>query len=126
MIINVSTKFIHKMLYHVPQKFIRVSPVKKTETLLELIEKDVAKKKRTLIFSNKSSTSDFVQMFLEEHNIPVVNFNGNQAGNYRREKLDSFMSGKVIFTTVGKFNNVELYFFTGQYYVMHRLDIQRH
>ena len=49
-VLKVSTDSIHRMLYHVPQKFIRVFPAKKTEALLEILERDSAKKKKTQIF----------------------------------------------------------------------------
>jgi len=94
-VLKVSTDSIHRMLYHVPQKFIRVSPAKKTEALLEILERDSAKKKKTLIFCNKSSTSDFLQMFLNENNIDCIRFNSNCYYKYRREILDKFMSGEA-------------------------------
>ena len=64
-VLKVTTDNIHRVLYHIPQKFIRVSPTKKPEKLLEILEKDLNKKKKILIFSNKASTSDFVQIFLK-------------------------------------------------------------
>ena len=71
-VLKVSTDNIHRVLFHIPQKFIRVSPTKKPQALLEILEKDLAKKKKILIFSNKATTSDFVQIFLKENNIPCV------------------------------------------------------
>jgi len=94
-VLKVSTSNIHRMLFHIPQKFMRVSPVKKTEALLNILEKDAIKKKKILIFSNKSSTADFVQIFLKENNIDCVNFNAAHGYKYRREILDKFLSGEV-------------------------------
>ena len=96
-VLKVSTPSIHRMLFHIPQKFLRVSPVKKTEALLDILEKDVAKKKKVLIFSNKSSTSDFVQMFLNENNIDCINFNAAHNYHHRRGTLDKFLTGEVEF-----------------------------
>jgi len=95
-VLKVSTPSIHRMLFHIPQKFLRVSPVKKTEALLDILEKDVAKKKKVLIFSNKSSTSDFVQMFLNENNIDCINFNAAHNYHHRRGTLDKFLTGEVL------------------------------
>ena len=81
-VLKVSTPNIHRMLFHIPQKFLRVSPAKKTEVLLEILEKDAAKKKKILIFSNKATTSDFIQIFLNENNIDCVNFNANHQYKY--------------------------------------------
>jgi len=95
-ILKVSTDNIHKVMYSVHQRFVRVAPTKKTETLLELMGKETKKKNsRVLIFSNKSSTSDFIHMFLSENNIPCVNFNGNTDIKWRRQNLDDFISGQV-------------------------------
>ena len=94
-VLKVSTDNIHRVLFHIPQKFIRVSPTKKSQTLLEILEKDLAKKKKIIIFSNKASTSDFVQMFLKENNIPCVNFNGAHHYKFRTENLQMFTMGDV-------------------------------
>eukprot|EP00092_Neocalanus_flemingeri_P010098 GFUD01010882.1.p1 GENE.GFUD01010882.1~~GFUD01010882.1.p1 ORF type:complete len:566 (-),score=115.39 GFUD01010882.1:314-1975(-) len=94
-VLKVSTDNIHRMLFHVPQKFIRVSPAKKTEALLQILEKDLGKKKKILIFSNKASTSDFVQMFLKENNIECVNFNSNHQYQHRADILERFIHREV-------------------------------
>ena len=93
--LRVSTENIHRVMFHVPQKFIRVSKSKKPEVLLEILEKEMAKKSKIIIFSNKSPTSDFVQMFLNENNIPCVNFNGGNHYKHRSTKLDMFLTGQL-------------------------------
>ena len=95
-ILRVSTKNIHRVLFHFPQKFLRVLPSKKPEKLLEILEKDlISESNKVVIFSNKATTSDFVQIFLNENNIDCVNFNGAHHYKYRRETLDKFISGQV-------------------------------
>ena len=42
-----------RLQFYTPQKFIRTSPSTKLETLKTILEKDVSKKKKVLIFSNK-------------------------------------------------------------------------
>ena len=94
-VLKVTKDNIHRVLFHIPQKFIRVSPTKKPEKLLEILEKDLGKKKKILIFSNKASTSDFVQMFLKENNIPAVNFNASHHYRVRQETMEKFSIGEV-------------------------------
>ena len=96
-VLKVGTDNIHRVLFHIPQKFMRVSKSKKAGKLLELVETNLAKNQKMVIFSNNSKTSDFVQMFLNENNIECVNFNGAQHYKYRREKLDRFITGEVTF-----------------------------
>ena len=102
--LRVSTKNIHRVLYHVPQKFLRVSASKKPEILRDIIEKEASKNKKVIIFSNKAATSDFVQIFLNKNNIDCVNFNGAHHYKYRRETLDKFMSGEVNLLKLKKLN----------------------
>jgi len=94
-VLKVSTNNIHRVLFHIPQKFVRVSKSKKADKLLELVETNLSKNQKIVIFSNDSKTSDFVQMFLNENNIECVNFNGAQHYKYRRDKLDRFITGEV-------------------------------
>ena len=97
----------------------RVAPAKKTEALLEVLEKDVAKKNKVqlhlhlhlhlllhfhlhlhlhlhlqvVIFSNKGSTAAFVQSFLCENNIPCVGFS-KQDHYIQRSQQFNFMKKK--------------------------------
>ena len=122
-VLKVSTPNIHRMLFHIPQKFLRVSPAKKTEVLLEILEKDAAKKKKILIFSNKATTSDFIQIFLNENNIDCVNFNANHLYKYRRGILDRFLTGEV---SINKafLNVINISVLSGEHHVLHRPDVQ--
>ena len=93
--LRVSTDNIHRVLFHVQQKFLRVAPSKKPEILRDIIEQDLAKQKKVIIFSNKAPTSDFVQIYLKENKIPCVNFNAAHHYSYRRNILDKFLTGEV-------------------------------
>lgn len=48
-----------------------------------------------MIFSNQTSTCDFVSMFLNENNIECVNINGQMAVALKQGKFEMFKSGKV-------------------------------
>ena len=126
-ILRVSTKNIHRVLFHFPQKFLRLSPSHKPEKLIEILEKDLVKLKannKILIFSNKSSTSDFVQIFLNQNKIDCVNFNGAHHYKFRRETLDKFISGQVSTKIICKHIIILMIFtFTGQCDVLYRFDI---
>ena len=51
---------LHRVLPHVKQTFIRAPKVKRDEYLFRVIEKDIKKGKPIIIFSNKTSTSNFI------------------------------------------------------------------
>ena len=57
---------LHRVLPHVQQVFIRAPKVKREEYLARVIEKDVKKGKPIVIFSNKTSTSNFIAHFINE------------------------------------------------------------
>ncbi|XP_023347846.1 probable ATP-dependent RNA helicase DDX28 [Eurytemora carolleeae] len=92
---KISTDQLHRVLLHFPQKFIRVALSRKLESFMEIIEKDSSKQKKTLIFSNKASTADFLSMHLNEQNIPCINFDQNVHWKQRENHYRKFAEGEV-------------------------------
>ncbi|CAG4999453.1 unnamed protein product [Parnassius apollo] len=92
---TVATSNIHKLLPHVPQKFIRLGKAQKPVELLKLVQADVNSKRPVMIFSNKTSTCDFVSMFLNENNVECVNINGQMAVALKLGKFEMFKNGTV-------------------------------
>ncbi|GBP83130.1 Probable ATP-dependent RNA helicase DDX28 [Eumeta japonica] len=92
---TISTANIHRILPHVPQKFIRLGKAQKPLELLKLVQADVNLERPVMIFSNKTSTCDFVSMFLNENNIECVNINGKMAVPIKLGKYDLYRTGKV-------------------------------
>lgn len=92
---TVTTSNIHKMLPHVPHKFIRLGKAQKPVELLKLVQADVNLKRPVMIFSNKTATCDFVSMFLNENNIECININGQMAVPLKLGKFDLFRNGTV-------------------------------
>lgn len=92
---TVTTSKIHRLLTHVPQKFIRIGKAQKPLELLKLVQADVNQKKPVMIFSNQTSTCDFVSMFLNENNIQCMNINGQMNVNIKMGRFDAFKNGDV-------------------------------
>lgn len=88
-----ATNELHKVQAHVPQKFIRVAPSKKADLLRETIEKDAAKKKKTIVFSNKAATAHFVCKYLEENSISCIQFDQTVHWTNRQKQLEEFLLG---------------------------------
>lgn len=91
----IATNKIHKPMFHVPQKFMRLGKAQKPLELLKLVKSDVHLKRPVMIFSNKISTCDFVSMFLNENNVECVNINGNMTVALKEGKFEMFKSGQV-------------------------------
>lgn len=92
---TVTTSNIHKILPHVPNKFIRLGKAQKPVELLKIVRADVNQKRPVMIFSNQTSTCDFVSMFLNENNIECININGKMAVPLKMGKFELYRSGKV-------------------------------
>ena len=103
---------LHKVLPHVNQKFIRAPKVDRQKYLIRVIEKDISKKQPIVIFSNKTSTSNFVAHVINEHfsgmkvgeellqpdNAPnpvCIAFNSSLYWKKRGEVLAKFVRGEI-------------------------------
>jgi len=91
---KITTDSLHRLLPHVPQKFVRLSHLDKPTKLLELVKKDVDRKLPLIIFSNKSNRCDWVSMFLNENGIACTNLNGTMSQHFRENRYEDFKNGK--------------------------------
>lgn len=92
---TVTTSNIHKILPHVPHKFLRIGKAQKPVELLKIVQADLNQNRPVMIFSNKTSTCDFVSMFLNENKIECININGKMAVSLKLGKFEMFKSGRV-------------------------------
>ncbi|XP_045515770.1 probable ATP-dependent RNA helicase DDX28 isoform X2 [Pieris brassicae] len=92
---TVATDKIHRILPHIPHKFLRLGKAQKPGELLKLVQADINLKRQVMVFSNKTSTCDFVSMFLNENGIKCLNINGRMAVPLKAGNMDLFKSGKA-------------------------------
>lgn len=86
---------LHRILPHVPQKFMRMNKAGRPMELLALVKADVVKKRPVIVFGNKSATSDYVSMFLNDHGVSCVNLNGDMLQQIRVGQFEKFQTGEV-------------------------------
>ena len=72
---RIQTGYLHKLLPHVPQKFLRVGTADKAELLLTSLQSNVKRKLPTIVFCNKSSTSNYVGHFLKDQGVSHIRNN---------------------------------------------------
>ncbi|XP_044742429.1 probable ATP-dependent RNA helicase DDX28 [Chrysoperla carnea] len=84
---------LHSVMEHVPQKFIRLGRSDKPSHLLKLIKENQLKKEPVIIFSNKSSTCDWISMFLNSNGINCINLNGDMSYHIRSGTFQEFQDG---------------------------------
>ncbi|KAJ8890908.1 hypothetical protein PR048_010417 [Dryococelus australis] len=94
-LMRVTTGHLHKIMPHVPQKFLRVGLSQKPAELLKLVKADYENRVPLIIFSNKSSTCDWLSMFLNENGVECVNLNGDMPLVLRRGVFKKFQLGEV-------------------------------
>lgn len=92
-VVQVATPHLHRLMPHVPQKFLRLKPSKKPAKLIELVKPDARNRRKVMIFSKDSATCDFIKMFLEENGIPALQLHANMAAKWRQGRFDKFQDG---------------------------------
>ncbi|XP_062554285.1 probable ATP-dependent RNA helicase DDX28 [Armigeres subalbatus] len=100
-IVNVETieevvsPHLHRLLSHVPQRFLRVNKSDRPNILLDLLKKEAKLNRPVIIFSNKTPTCDFISIHLNEAGVPCVNLNGDMLLKLRLGQFEKFQQGEV-------------------------------
>lgn len=94
-ITQVVSEDLHKILPYVTQKFIRMNKTDRQEQLLRIVKDDIKKRRPVIVFSNKSKSSDFVSIFLNNNGVNCININGDMQIKFREGKFKEFQNGQV-------------------------------
>ncbi|CAO1307948.1 unnamed protein product [Diamesa serratosioi] len=86
---------LHKILPHVQQKFMRMTKADRPANLLKMVKSEVLKKRPIIIFSNKSTTSDYLSIFLNDNGVNCLNLNGDMLMQIRSGRFEQFQIGEV-------------------------------
>lgn len=87
--------FLHKVMPHITQKFLRIRKSHRPIELLGLVKTDVEKKRPVIVFSNKHETSDYISILLNDNGIDAVSLNKSSIEKVRRQQFKKFQSGLV-------------------------------
>ncbi|KAH8333526.1 hypothetical protein KR059_000501 [Drosophila kikkawai] len=90
---EVVSPHLHHLMPHVTQKFLRLSKADRPATLLSLVKQDLAKRRPLILFSNKSATSDYVSIFLNNSGVNCLNLNGDMLMKIRLGRFEQFQNG---------------------------------
>ncbi|XP_067131754.1 probable ATP-dependent RNA helicase DDX28 [Centruroides vittatus] len=91
---SVKTDHLHRLIPHIPQKFIRVKGSERTGPLVELVKKDLRKNDPVMIFCNKTSTNVWMSFFLNDLNVPNICLNGGMELKERDGQFRKFQNGE--------------------------------
>lgn len=63
--------------------------------LITLVKKDLLRKNPVIIFGNKSATSDYISLFLNDNGVNCINLNGDMLHQIRLGRFEKFQTGEV-------------------------------
>ncbi|XP_055376304.1 probable ATP-dependent RNA helicase DDX28 [Condylostylus longicornis] len=86
---------LHKLLPHVQQKFLRMNKSDRPAALVSLVKSELNKNRPIIVFANKTPTSDFVSIFLNESGVNCINLNGDMLMKVRIGRFEQFQKGNV-------------------------------
>lgn len=92
---HVVSSDLHKLLPYVTQKFLRLNKGDRPEQLLRIVKAEAKKKRPVIVFSNKSVTSDYISILLNDNGIDCLNLNGDMLKKIRDGRFEKFQSGEV-------------------------------
>lgn len=92
---KVVSEDLHKILPYVTQKFIRMNKTGRPEHLLRLVKGELEKRRPCIVFSNKTPTSDYISIFLNNNGVDCININGDMHNELRAGRFDQFRTGAV-------------------------------
>ncbi|XP_070576786.1 probable ATP-dependent RNA helicase DDX28 [Ptychodera flava] len=101
-LVTVATSYLHRLMPHVPQKFLRLHSSEKAGKLLELVKRDIKHDIQVMVFCGRTESCNWVSYFLQNNNIPgVVRLNGNMNVSQRVGIFRRFQKGteKVLVCT---------------------------
>lgn len=86
---------MHQLLPQIHQKFIRMRKSNRPLELLQIVKSEVAKHRPVVVFGNKSTTSDFISIFLNDNGIGCAALNGDMLHKIRVGQFAKFQNGEV-------------------------------
>ncbi|XP_071486450.1 probable ATP-dependent RNA helicase DDX28 [Diadema antillarum] len=90
----VSTPYLHQIMPHVQQKFLRLHSEDKAVKILELLKKE-KNTVPTMIFCNTSLTCNWLAHFLKENGVETLRLHSRMGDKSRSGVMSAFKSGKV-------------------------------
>lgn len=86
---------LHKILPYVTQKFIRMNKTGRPEQLLRIVKAEIQKRRPCIVFANKTASSDYLSIFLNDNGVDCININGDMQNDLRAGRFDQFRTGAV-------------------------------
>lgn len=87
-LVNLRSSKLHQI--SVPQKFIRLSGGQRPYQLLKLVKLRASKHNQIIVFTNNTTTCDWVTAFLRENNVRLVATHGNMSVEFRKDRFQYF------------------------------------
>lgn len=86
---------LHRLLPQIHQKFMRMRKILRPLEMLNIIKPELERKRPVIIFGNKSVTSDYISLFLNDNGVKAVSLNGDLLNKIREGQFAKFQNGEV-------------------------------
>ncbi|KAI0241905.1 putative ATP-dependent RNA helicase DDX28 [Lamellibrachia satsuma] len=94
-LVKVTTPHLHRLMPHIPQKFIRIGSDQKPEALLKALKSNSSRRVPTLVFCNRSSTACYVGHFLNDNGIANVVLHAQMPQKVREGRFEQFQNAET-------------------------------
>ena len=91
--VNVTTEMLHRPPSHVKQSFLRLHKYDRDAALLRIVSREAENNVPTLIFSNRTKTSNWITGYLKDNGIHCLSLNKTIPSLQRKDIFEQFQSG---------------------------------
>lgn len=91
---RITTNNLHNIMPHVRQDFLRIHKYDRNFKLLELVKKDDAAGRSVIIFSNRSSSANWIYHYLIDNGIQSLRLNKYISDEERLIQFSRFQEGE--------------------------------
>ncbi|XP_077993665.1 putative ATP-dependent RNA helicase DDX28 [Glandiceps talaboti] len=103
-LVTVTTSHLHRLMPHVPQKFMKIHSQDKAGKIIELLEKDVKRNIPVLVFCNTTDSCNWLYRYVQENGLSAIKLNGGMNTEKRVGVFREFQKGReniLICTDIG-------------------------
>jgi superfamily II DNA/RNA helicase len=84
-----------RTLIFINSRFLRTNKADRPSHLLRIVKQELQKKRPIIVFGNKSVTSDYISIFLNNNGVNCINLNGDMLHQIRLGRFEQFQNGSV-------------------------------
>jgi superfamily II DNA/RNA helicase len=92
---KITTNGLHRVMAHVPQKFLRLRKMDKPAKTFEIVKDTVARQVPLMIFCNRSETCNWLTTYLLDKKVPCIGLTAKLDSSQRDGRIDKYKNGEA-------------------------------